>query len=77
MILCKRSTIGSLTPPVDEEDEWPTKPRFNPLLHSTMISNNHDNEERPQCIKTKANFEEEQKKNGLMVDLNNNSVNYL
>ena len=62
-------------PPVDEKDEWPTEPRFNPLLHSTMISNNPDNEARPQCTKTKAVYEEEQRKDDLVVDLNNNSVN--
>ena len=38
-------------PPVDEKDEWPTEPRFNPLLHSTMMSDTPDNEARPQCTK--------------------------
>ena len=60
--------------PADEKDEWPTEPRFNPLLHSTMISNNPDKEARPQCTKTKAVYEE-QRKDDLVVDLNNNSVN--
>ena len=60
----------------DEKDRSP--PSSNPNNDEKSSSkHNHDNEERPQCIKTKANFEEEQKKNGLMVDLNNNSVNYL
>ena len=27
-------------PQADEEDEWPIEPRFNSLLHSTMISDN-------------------------------------
>jgi hypothetical protein len=40
-----------------------------------MISNNPDNEARPQCTKTKAVYEEEQTKDDLLVDLNNNSVN--
>ena len=47
-------------PQADEEDEWPIEPRFNSLLHSTMISDNHDNETRPQCTKTKAVFKEEE-----------------
>ena len=25
-------------PPADEEYEWPTEPRFKPMLYSTMIS---------------------------------------
>ena len=33
---------------------------FNPLLHPTMISDNHDNETRPQCTTTKAVFKEEE-----------------
>merc|ERR550534_177771 len=40
-----------------------------------MISDNRDNKARPQCTKTKAISEEEPKKNGLVVDLNNNSFN--
>ena len=38
-------------PPVYEKDEWSTEPKFNPLLHSTMISDNRDNEARTQCTK--------------------------
>ena len=47
----KKIKNWQFNPPADEEDEWPTGPRFNPLLHSTMISDNHDNGSRPQCAK--------------------------
>ena len=43
----------------DEEDECPIEP-FNPLLHPTMISDNHDNETRPHGTKMKAVFKEEE-----------------
>ena len=50
----KKIKNWQFNPPADEEDEWPIKPRFNSLLHSTMISDNHDNETRPHGTKMKA-----------------------
>ena len=47
----KKIQNWQFNPPGDEKDEWPTEPVFNPFLHSTMISDNHDNEARPQCAK--------------------------
>ena len=57
----------------DDKDKWPTEPRFNPLLHSTMISDTPDNGARPHFTKSKAVFEEEQRDD--LIDLNNNSIN--
>ena len=39
----KKIKNWQFNPPADEEDEWPTEPRFKPMLYSTMISDNHDN----------------------------------
>ena len=58
----------------NDKDKWPTEPRFNPLLHSTMISDTPDNEAKPHFTNSKAVFEEEQRKNDL-IDLNNKSIN--
>ena len=55
----KKIKNWQFNPPADEKDEWPTEPKFDPLLHSTMISDTPDNEARPQCTKTKAVYEEE------------------
>ena len=53
----KKIKNWQFNPPADEEDEWPTEPRFKPMLYSTIISDNHDNETRPQCTKMKAVYE--------------------
>ena len=50
----KKIKTWQFNPPADEEDEWPIEPRFYSLLHSTMISDNHDNETRPHGTKMKA-----------------------
>ena len=71
----KKIKNWQFNPSEDEKDKQPTEPRFNPFLRSTMMSDTPDNETRPQCTKTKAIIEEEQKEKGLVVDLNNNSIN--
>ena len=48
----KKIENWQFNPPADEKDEWPTEPRFNPLLHSTMMS---DTEARPHCTKVYEN----------------------
>ena len=70
----KKIKNWQFNPPANEKDEWPTEPKFDPLLHSTMISDTPDNETRPHFTNFKAVFEEEQRTDDL-VDLNNNSVN--
>ena len=49
----KKIKNWQFNPPADEKDEWPTEPRFNPLLHSTMISDTPDNEARPHFTKVR------------------------
>ena len=34
----KKIKNWQFNPPADEKDEWPTEPRFNLFLHSTIIS---------------------------------------
>ena len=51
----KKIKTWQFNPPADEEDEWPIEPRFNPLLHPTMISDNHDNETRRKLSLKKKN----------------------
>ena len=75
IILCKISRIVSLI----LLRKMNGQPNQN-LIHwdcstQQLFSDNRDNEARPQSIKTKAIFKDEQNKNDLVVDLNNNSVN--
>ena len=44
----KKIKNWQFNPLADERDEWPTEPRFNPFLRSTMMSDTPDNETKHQ-----------------------------